>query len=104
MTSFLSISTTFKTASTAISANFYLQLDTTLELKATFALFIRLFLSFPLFSTKVSMCFVTKSAALSKPLAILNGWMPFSINLKAYSINIPAKTTTPVVPSPISLS
>ena len=44
------------------------------------------------------------SQALSKPSLIFNGWIPLSNNVNAYSNNFPAKTTTPVVPSPISAS
>lgn len=47
---------------------------------------------------------MTKSQALSNPEAIFKGWSPFSNNFSDYSINIPARITTPVVPSPISLS
>jgi len=42
--------------------------------------------------------------ALSKPSAIYNGWSPLSIKSEAYSSKAPAKTTTDVVPSPISIS
>jgi hypothetical protein len=44
------------------------------------------------------------SHALSKPSAIFNGCIPLSKSFYAYSNIAPAKTTTPVVPSPISLS
>ena len=49
-------------------------------------------------------CFVAHWAANSKPSAILIGWMPLSIKRSACSMRAPAKTTTPVVPSPISSS
>jgi len=42
--------------------------------------------------------------ALSKPSAIYNGWSPLSIKSEACSNKAPAKTTTDVVPSPISIS
>ena len=44
------------------------------------------------------------SQALSKPSTTFNGCKPLSINFKASSNKAPANTTTPVVPSPISLS
>jgi len=44
------------------------------------------------------------SHAYSNPSAIFNGCRPISNNLYAYSRSAPANTTTPVVPSPTSLS
>jgi len=44
------------------------------------------------------------SQALSYPSTTFKGCNPLSINFKASSNKAPAKTTTPVVPSPISLS
>lgn len=44
------------------------------------------------------------SQALSNPSLIFNGCNPLSNNPSAYSKRNPANTTTPVVPSPISLS
>jgi hypothetical protein len=41
---------------------------------------------------------------LSKPCPIRTGCMPLSSSLSACSSRAPASTTTPVVPSPISLS
>jgi hypothetical protein len=43
-------------------------------------------------------------AAISKPSAILMGWMPLSNRYSACSSRAPQSTTTPVVPSPISSS
>ena len=42
--------------------------------------------------------------AASKPSAMRSGWMPRSSRLSACSKSAPARTTTPVVPSPISAS
>lgn len=42
--------------------------------------------------------------AYSKPSEIFKGFKPISKRYKAYSKRAPAKTTIPVVPSPISLS
>jgi hypothetical protein len=44
------------------------------------------------------------SQAFSNPSEILRGWIPISKSIPAYSRIAPAKTTIPVVPSPISLS
>lgn len=56
-------------------------------------------------SSAISSIFLTAiSQARSNPSAIFNGWMPLSSNFWACSKMAPAKTTTPVVPSPISLS
>lgn len=105
LTSFLSISATLNTASTAISANCYLHYETTLELKAIFALSINSSREvFGYDSFKVSKCSSTLSLAISNPAEILSGWIPFSKSFNAYSMSIPAKITIPVVPSPISLS
>ena len=51
-----------------------------------------------------SKCATAISQALSKPSDILSGCKPLSIRLRDCSSNSPANTTTPVVPSPISLS
>lgn len=48
--------------------------------------------------------FIFKNFDNIYPSAIFKGWRPLSIKLEAYSNKDPAKTTTPVVPSPISLS
>lgn len=44
------------------------------------------------------------SQARSKPSLILRGWIPLSSRVRACSRSWPARTTTPVVPSPTSLS
>jgi hypothetical protein len=51
-----------------------------------------------------SSLFTAISQALSNPSAIFKGCRPLSIKNEAYSNKAPANTTTPVVPSPISLS
>jgi hypothetical protein len=51
-----------------------------------------------------SILLIAISQACSNPSAILKGWRPLSNSFWAYSRRAPAKTTTPVVPSPISLS
>ncbi|KAH3683016.1 hypothetical protein WICPIJ_006020 [Wickerhamomyces pijperi] len=55
-------------------------------------------------SATLSNCSIATLQASSKPLAILIGWIPLSISSKAWSNKAPARTTTPVVPSPISSS
>jgi hypothetical protein len=58
-----------------------------------------------LISSWIDSSFATAiSQAASKPSAILSGWIPLSKSFYAYSRMAPARTTTPVVPSPISLS
>jgi len=107
LTSFLSRFATDKTAFTAILAKDSLLLLTTLELSEVMAASISLALLSSLISivsaTSISLLRAI-SQAVSKPSAILSGCNPFSIKIAAYSRRAPASTTTPVVPSPISLS
>jgi len=107
LTSFLSRFATDKTAFTAILANCSLLLLTTLELREVMAASTSLMLLSSLISIVSATCSSLASAisqAFSNPSAILRGCNPFSIKMEAYSRRAPASTTTPVVPSPISLS
>ena len=107
LTSFLSKSATDKIASTAILANWSWYFDTTLEHKAVLAAFFKFSWSFSVRFISVaieSKCSKAYSQALSKPSIIFKGWIPLSNNFWACSSKAPAKTTTPVVPSPLSSS
>lgn len=107
LTSYLSRLATDKTALTAILARLSLFLLTTFELKDVLAASINLILFSSLISIVsaiVSKVLRAISQAFSNPSAILRGWRPLSIKIPAYSRRAPANTTTPVVPSPISLS
>lgn len=107
LTSFLSRLATLKTAFTAILANASLLLLTTFEEREVIAASTSLMLLSSLISivsaTSISL-YKAISQAFSKPSAILSGCNPLSIKIPAYSSKAPASTTTPVVPSPISLS
>ncbi|KAH3668068.1 hypothetical protein OGAPHI_001822 [Ogataea philodendri] len=113
-TSLRSRSATFKTVSTAIRANWSWHLDTIFEPNDVLAALNSSLLTLVLLS-KFSVSIATSSAilsscsmailqALSKPCAILIGWIPFSMSSSAWSNRAPVSTTTPVVPSPISSS
>lgn len=107
LTSFLSKSATAKTAFTAISAIFYLSLLTTFDPNEVFAdsIKLRLLLAKISISSDASSSTLKQiSHAFSKPSVIFNGWIPLLSKDAAYSSKAPANTTTPVVPSPISLS
>jgi hypothetical protein len=106
-TSFLYRSATFSTAFTAISANLFLSLLTTFDPRDTQAASTKSAYSIleNLISSLSSSSFLTAiSTAISKPSDILRGCRPLSNSFSAYSNNAPASTTTPVVPSPTSLS
>lgn len=107
LTSFLSKSATYKTAFTAIVANFLLHLLTILDPKEIIAAYFSIsLLSFLIsrVSEISSRVYTAISQAFSKPSAILRGCSPLSISIEAYSNKAPANTTTEVVPSPISSS
>lgn len=92
---------------TAKSAKCSLHLLTTFDPSAVVAHFLKNSKSFFVMSigSAISATLATAiSQALSKPSAILSGWIPLSRSFWACSRMAPARTTTPVVPSPISLS
>mmetsp|Transcript_118621 Transcript_118621/g.281568 ORF Transcript_118621/g.281568 Transcript_118621/m.281568 type:complete len:245 (+) Transcript_118621:1072-1806(+) len=106
-TSLRARSHTANTASTLILASWSLRLLTTLEPKAVLAAFRKAAWSSAWMSTTFAISdtfFTATSHAFSKPVAMRNGWMPFSMRSKDFSSSAPAMTTTPVVPSPISWS
>mmetsp|Transcript_17542 Transcript_17542/g.36842 ORF Transcript_17542/g.36842 Transcript_17542/m.36842 type:complete len:250 (+) Transcript_17542:1188-1937(+) len=107
LTSFLSKSATPRTALTAIPAIFRLSTLIIFELNVVIAVVTKgstLSLVNSTLSAMESKVAIATSAAFSYPSAILTGWIPLANNFSACSSNAPARTTTPVVPSPISSS
>lgn len=107
LTSCRSKSATASTASTAISAMGRWHRLTILDESVVIAVCTSASLSSSvcewLYAESASRSIATL-AARSKPSAMRMGWMPRSRRISACSRSAPASTTTPVVPSPISLS
>lgn len=107
LTSLRSRSATAITAFTAISAIGRWQRLTILEESVVIAVCTRGSTSSTEYSNAsaaLASCSCATEHARSKPSAIRIGWMPRSSSVSACSRRAPARTTTPVVPSPISLS
>ena len=105
LTSFLSRSATAMTACTQISAISRLHLFTILDDSVVMHVRTRGSMSSGLnsnFSLTRESSATATFAAISYPSAIRSGWIPRSSNTSACSRSDPARTTTPVVPSPIS--
>mmetsp|Transcript_31984 Transcript_31984/g.72736 ORF Transcript_31984/g.72736 Transcript_31984/m.72736 type:complete len:233 (-) Transcript_31984:30-728(-) len=101
------MSATESTASTAICAIFRLYTLMILELSVVIAVSTSALVSSLVKFTRSEMdsrCLKATSAACSKPSEMRTGCRPRSSSFSACSSSAPASTTTPVVPSPISLS